>query len=236
MTDANIIEIFCILDEFCKYFAPELKKHTPDICGKRRRNRPCLMSDSEVMTILVLFHSMRHRDLKSFYLGYVCNHMRKEFPHRLSYNRFVERQAKVGLRLLLFLQTCALGKCTGISIIDSTPLKSCNIKRAHSHRTMKGWAAKGKCTMGWFYGFKLHIVINDLGEIIQWMLTPGNVDDREPLKDKKFKQRLFGKIFADRGYITRVRDKKKFKRISVVPFFPHVRAEHPACCQRSNKQ
>lgn len=194
MTDANLIEIFCILDEFCKYFTPELKKHTLDTCGKRRRNRPCLMSDSEVMTILVLFHTMRQRDLKSFYLGYVCNHMRKEFPHRLSYNRFVERQAKVGLHLLLFLQTCALGKCTGISIIDSTPLKSCNIKRAHSHRTMKGWAAKGKCTMGWFYGFKLHIVINDRGEIIQWTLTPGNVDDREPLKDKDFTQRLFGKI------------------------------------------
>ena len=113
MSDANLIEIFCILDEFCKYFTPELKKHTLDTCGKRRRNRQCLMSDSEVMTILVLFHILRHRDLKSFYLGYVCNHMRKEFPHRLSYNRFVERQAKVGLHLLLFLQTCALGKCTG---------------------------------------------------------------------------------------------------------------------------
>ena len=109
MSDANLIEIFCILDEFCKYFTPELKKHTLDTCGNRRRNRQCLMSDSEVMTILVLFHILRHRDLKSFYLGYVCNHMRKEFPHRLSYNRFVERQAKVGLRLLLFLQTCALG-------------------------------------------------------------------------------------------------------------------------------
>ena len=62
MTDANLIEIFCILDEFCKYFTPELKKHTLDTCGKRRRNRPCLMSDSEVMTILVLFHTMRQRD------------------------------------------------------------------------------------------------------------------------------------------------------------------------------
>ena len=82
MTDANLIEIFCILDEFCKYFTPELKKHTLDTCGKRRRNRPCRMSDSEVMTILVLFHTMRHRDLKSFYLGYVCNHMRREFPNR----------------------------------------------------------------------------------------------------------------------------------------------------------
>ena len=149
MTGANIIEIFCILDEFCKYFAPKLKKHTLDTSGKRRRNLPCLMSDSEVMIILVLFHTMRQRDLKSFYLGYVCNHMCTEFPHRLSYNRFIERQVKVGLYLLLFLQTCALGKCTGISIIGSTPLKSCNIKRAHSHRTMKGWAAKGKCMYGY---------------------------------------------------------------------------------------
>lgn len=203
MTDANLIEIFCILDEFCKYFAPELKKRTLDTSGKRRRNRPCRMSDSEMMTILVLFHTMRYRDLKSFYLGYVCNHMRKEFPDRLSYNRFVERQAKVGLHLLLFLQTCALGKCTGISIIDSTPIVSCHIKRAYSHKTMKGWAAKGKSTMGWFYGFKLHIVINDRGEIIQWTLTPGNTDDREPLKDRKFAGKLFGKLFADRGYISR---------------------------------
>ena len=203
MTDANLIEIFCILDEFCKYFDPELKKRTLDNSGKRRRRRPCRMSDSEVMTILVLFHTMHHRDLKSFYLGYICNHMRREFPNRLSYNRFVERQAKVGLQLLLFLQICALGKCTGISIIDSTPIVSCHIKRAHSHKTMKGWAAKGKSTMGWFYGFKLHIVINDRGEIIQWMLTPGNTDDREPLKDKDFTRRLFGKIFADRGYISR---------------------------------
>ena len=158
MTDANLIEIFCILDEFCKYFAPELKKHTLKVPGKRHRNRPSRMSDSEIMTILILFHTYRFRDLKSFYLGYVCQHMRNEFPHPLSYNRFVERQAQVGLHLLLFLQTCALDKCTGISIIDSTPLVSCHIKHMHMHKTMKGWAAKGKCTMGWFYGFKLHLV------------------------------------------------------------------------------
>ena len=94
------------------------------------------------------------------------------------------------------------GKCTGISIIDSTPLASCHIKREKQHRTMRGWAAKGKCTMGWFYGFKLHLVINDRGEIIQWQLTPGNVDDREPLKDRHFSEKLFGKLFADRGYIS----------------------------------
>ncbi len=199
MTDTNLIEIFCIFDDFCKYFTPELKKHTLRVPGKRHRNRASRMSDSEIMTILVLFHTRRFRDLKSFYLGYICQHMRGDFPHRLSYNRFVERQTQVALHLLLFLQTCALGKCSGISIIDSTPLVSCHIKRERQHRTMRGWAAKGKCTMGWFYGFKLHLVINDKGEIIQWKLTPGNVDDREPLKDKRFTKRLFGKLFADRG-------------------------------------
>ena len=51
MTDTNLIEIFCILDEFCKYFALKQKKHTLESSGKRRRNRPCLMSDSEVMTL-----------------------------------------------------------------------------------------------------------------------------------------------------------------------------------------
>lgn len=202
MTTANVIEIFCFLDEFCKYFEPELQKRTISVSGKHHRNRPGRMSDSEIMTILVLFHTSHFRDLKTFYLGYICQHMRKEFPQVISYNRFVERQAKVGLHLLLFFHTCALGKCTGISIIDSTPLVSCHIKRMHMHKTMAGWAQKGKCTMGWFYGFKLHLVINDKGEIIQWQLTPGNCDDREPLKNKKFTERLFGKLFADRGYIS----------------------------------
>lgn len=200
MTDTYLIEIFCIIDEFCKYFAPELKKYTLVPSGKRRHNRTCLMSESEVMTILILFRTSRHNDLKSFYFGYVCHQMRKEFSHRLSYNRFVERQTKVRLHLLLFLQTCALGKCSGISIY-STSLVSCYIKRASSHRTIKGCAAKGKSTMGWFFGFKLYIVINDCGEIISWTLTLGNTYDCESLKHKNFTKRLFGKLFADRGYI-----------------------------------
>lgn len=202
MNTANIVEIFCIFDEFCKIFEPELKKHLIDVPGKRHRNRPCRVSDAEIMTILVLFHTSHFRDLKTFYLGYVCQHMRGDFPNRISYNRFVERQTKVALHLMLFLNTCALGKCTGMSIVDSTPIVSCHIKRMHMHKTMKGWAAKGKCTMGWFYGFKLHLIINDKGEIIQWMLTPGNVDDRDPLKNQFFTQKLFGKLFADRGYIS----------------------------------
>ena len=203
MNNANLVEIFCILDEFCKYLEPELKKRAIESDPEKvRRNRKPVMSDSEIMLIMILFHTYRFRDLKSFYTMYICKHMKSEFPRVLSYNRFVERQSKVGVHLLLFLQTCALGQCTGISIIDSTPLVACHIKREYNNKTMKGFAAKGKCTMGWFYGFKLHLVINDKGEIIKWLLTAGNVDDREPLKSKRFTERLFGKLFADRGYIS----------------------------------
>ena len=202
MTTANLVEIYCIFDDFCKIFEPELKKHMIDMDGKAHRNRPCRVSDAEIMTMLVLFHTSHFRDLKTFYTGYVCQHLRQEFPNKLSYNRFVERQRKVALHLPMFLNICALGKCTGISIIDSTPIVSCHIKRMHMHKTMRGLAAMGKCTMGWFYGFKLHLVINDKGEIIQWMLTPGNTDDRDPLKNEKFTEKLFGKLFADRGYIS----------------------------------
>ena len=111
MTTANLIEIFCLMDEFCKYLKPVLKKRMVESPDKRHRNRPCKMLDSEVMTILVLFHLMRHRDLKTFYLGHVCYHMREDFPNRLSYSRFVKRQASVTVHLL-FLLTCALGKRT----------------------------------------------------------------------------------------------------------------------------
>lgn len=67
---------------------------------------------------------------------------------------------------------------------------------------MKGLAAKGKYSMGWLYRFKLHLVINNKGEVIQWLLTPGNIDNREPLKYKEFTEKLFGKLFTDRGHIS----------------------------------
>lgn len=108
MTDTNLIEIFCIFDDFCKYFTPELKKHTLQVPGKRHRNRASRMSDSEIMTILVLFHTHRFRDLKSFYLGYICQHMRGEFPHRISYNRLVELMQEILYPFLLNSRAIAI--------------------------------------------------------------------------------------------------------------------------------
>lgn len=104
--------------------------------------------------------------------------------------------------MAVFLQLCCLGKCTGVSFIDSTPIRVCHIKREFQHKTFKGLATKGQCSIGWFFGFKLHIVINDKGEILDFLFTQGNVDDREPLKNKNFHDKIFGKLFGDKGYIS----------------------------------
>ena len=129
--------------------------------------------------------------------------MQSEFPDTVSYNRFVELQQKALMPMVVFLQTCCLGNCTGISFIDSTPLRACHIRRERQHKVLKNYATKGQCSMGWFYGFKLHLVINDKGEILDYLFTQGNVDDRYPLKNKSFHKKIFGKLFGDKGYISK---------------------------------
>lgn len=197
----KVTEIYFVVDEFFKEFDKIIKEHSLQDNRTNKRNRKFTMSESEVMTILILFHSASFKNLKSFYVFYVQKHMQKDFPQTVSYNRFVELEKKVSVALAIFVKTMCLGRCTGISFIDSTPLRSCHIKREKQHRTFKGIAQKGQCSLGWFYGFKLHLIINDRGEILDFILTPGNVDDREPLKDMDLHKRIFGKLFGDKGYI-----------------------------------
>ena len=129
--------------------------------------------------------------------------MQSEFPVTVSYSRFVELSQKVVLPMTIFLKTCCLGKCSGISFVDSTPIRVCNNKRIKRNKVFKGIAEVGKSTMGWFYGFKLHIAINDRGEILNFAITQANVDDREPLKNESFLKAIFGKLFADKGKISK---------------------------------
>jgi len=199
----NLIEIFYLADEFCKEFHKNMAGHQIEInTGKKRRNKPCKLSDSEVMTILIAFHLGGYRNLKHFYIYYVQKHLTEDFPQTLSYNRFTELQQKALVPMVLFLKVLRQGKCTGISFIDSTPVRVCNNKRIHNNKTFRGIATIGKSTMGWFFGFKLHIVINDKGEIINFVITQANVDDREPLKNERFIENIFGKLFADKGYVS----------------------------------
>lgn len=203
LTTNEITEIFYLCDDFSKEFDKSFKKHIlQSDNGKKTRNKPGKLSHSEVMTILISFHLGGYRNLKHYYLFYVSQHLNKEFPKLVSYNRFVELQQQVAFPLVLFLKLCRMGECTGISFVDSTTLKACHIKREKQNKVFSGIATKGKSTIGWFFGFKLHIIINDKGEILSFVITQGNVDDREPLNSESFIKSVFGKLYADRGYIS----------------------------------
>jgi hypothetical protein len=194
----SILELFCAVDDFWLQFAPTWCE-TLLAGGQRQRLRATQMSMSEMMTIMILFHQSHYRTFKAFYTEYVQRHLRSEFPVLVSYHHFVELMPTLLVPLTAYLHT-QFGRCTGISFIDSTPLAVCHNRRIHQHRVFVEQAARGKTSVDWFYGFKLHLVVNDEGELLAFCLTLGNVDDRRPVP--KLATRLFGKLFGDKGYIS----------------------------------
>ncbi len=194
---SKVTEIFCLVDEFCKEYDEIVNQ---SLLGNPSK-RPSIMSKSEVITLCILFQLSGFRTFKHFYIFYVQKHMKGDFPSTVSYNRFTELVGQNLMAMTLFLKTCCLGDSTGISFVDSTPIRVCKSKRIRNNKVFKGIATTGKSTMGWFHGFKLHIVINDKGEILNFTITQANVDDRTPLKKKSFLDKIYGKLYADKGYI-----------------------------------
>jgi len=194
----SLLDLFCDVDDFCKTFEPEWQR-SQLAAGQRRRKRQPRLSLSEIMTIVIHFHQSHYRDFKHYYTQHVLGHLQDEFPDLVSYNRFVELMARGSVPLLAYLTT-KLGCCTGVSFIDATPLRVCHNRRITRHRVFAAFAARGKTSMGWFYGFKLHLVVNDQGDLLAFHLTPGNVDDRAPVP--ALTKTLLGKLFADKGYIS----------------------------------
>jgi len=203
LDSSKIVEIFYLADEIFKEYKDVLFSHTlKSDNNKITRNREYTLSIPEVMTIIIAFHFSDFRTLKHFYIDYVQTHLQDLFPNTVSYNRFVELQKEALLPLTLMIKTARKGEITGISFIDSTPIRVCKNKRIFNHKVFEGIATRGKSTMGFFFGFKLHIIINDKSEIIDFVITPANTDDREPLKNQSFINNLYGKIYADKGYIS----------------------------------
>ncbi len=194
----SILDLFCSVDEFWQQFAPWWQQQLL-ASGTRQRLRPTRLHPSEIMTIAILFQQSHYRTFKAFYTEHVQRHLRSEFPHLVSYSRFVELLPRVLVPLIVYLHT-QLGACTGLSFIDSTALAVCKNPRIQQHKVFALDAARGKTSVGWFYGFKLHLVVNERGELLAFCLTPGNVDDRRPVP--RLVKRLFGKLFGDRGYIS----------------------------------
>ncbi|MDE3184873.1 MAG: IS982 family transposase [Bacteroidota bacterium] len=200
----KVAEIFVKVDDFCNHFENEFKKHSlPPAIGTKTRNRKTTLSDSEVTTILIAFHGGQFRNFKHFYCSYVCHHLRDCFPDLVSYNRFIELSHRCAVPFMLFLHYCCRGECTGISFIDSTVLRVCHNKRIKRNKVFKGMAKVGKSTVGWFFGFKLHLIINDKGEILSFYLSQGNTSDNSAKIITRMTKEIFGKVFGDKGYINK---------------------------------
>lgn len=196
----SLLELFCDVDDFCQTFVPIWQKQLLSR-GDIQRQRDRSLSISEIMTILIHFHQSHYRDFKAYYTDYVLERLPKEFPGLVSYTRFVEYLPSVLIPLWVYLRQACFGTCTGISFMDATSLVVCKNPRIQAHKVFAGLAERGKTSTGWFFGFKLHLIVNDRGELLNLMLTPGNLDDRQPVP--KLVRRLFGKLFADKGYISK---------------------------------
>jgi hypothetical protein len=193
--------IFFHVDNFCKNLEKEFSKRLIGSAG-HRGPQPQL-SMSEIMTIVIFFHHSHMRTFKDYYQAIVKNGSLKEaFPKAPSYNRFVEIMETCLVPLYIFMTCCRLGVVTGISFIDSTSLKVCHNLRIRSNKVFKNIAARGKTSTGWFYGFKLHLVINEYGEIVAFDITPGNSDDRNKKTIDRLTTKLWGKLFGDKGYLS----------------------------------
>lgn len=195
----SLTEVFCLIDDFCQVFEPEWEKHLL-ANGQKKRRRQGSLCLSELMTLAVVFHQLRFRQFKSFYLLYALRVLRADFPGLPSYQRCLELMPRC-IAPLSALFDSVKGQCTGISIIDSSPLAVCDNLRISRHRVSGGVAARGKSSTGWFFGFKLHIAINHHGELLSMKVTPGNVDDRKPVA--QLCRHFFGRVYADRGYVAK---------------------------------
>jgi hypothetical protein len=195
----SLLELFCDVDDFCQGFLPIWNRYLFS-SGQKHRQRARSLTISEIMTILIAFHQSHYRDFKAYYGEQVLKYWRLEFPGLISYHRFVEYIPSVLVPLAVYLHTGCLGHCHGVSFVDSTSLDVCLNQRIHAHKVFSGLAARGKTSTGWFFGFKLHLVVNDQGELLSFCITPGNVDDRKPVP--RLAKKLFGKLFGDKGYLS----------------------------------
>ena len=193
----DITALYCCLDDFCQAFA-DWEAHQL-IPAPTKRQRSGKLSRSEMLFIMVLFHLSPYKNFKTFYLyGVGCQHRAcfRDLPH---YDRFVSLMPRLFAPLMVLLHSLG-GEETGIYFGDSSKLAVCHNRRIDRHRVFDGLAARGKTSMGWFFGLKLHFVINHKGQIMALKITAGNVADSSVLDE--ITRHLKGKLYADKGYIS----------------------------------
>ena len=202
MRESKLIEIFCSADDFCLEFIPLFEQRLLS-SGAIVRKRSRSLEMSEILTIVIFYHQSRFRHFKHYYCHFVQVYLKDYFPDLPSYNRMIQYMPQALVPLLAFLKSCCLGSATGKQFVDSCPLVVCHNRRIHNHKTFAGIAKRGKSSVGWFFGFKLHLIINDIGEIVSFVISPGNSSDVNRDVMLRLCKGVWGKLFGDKGYISK---------------------------------
>ena len=169
-----------------------------------------------MMTIIIYYHYSGFKCFKWYYNIVVKRILRSYFPEVYSYNRFIELMWELNLYMAFFMTAFRLSQPTRGNYIDSKKLVVCHNRRIEKHRTHKGIAKRGKSSTGWFFGFKLHLVINHLGEIVLFRLSPGNVADNNHDLLRNIAEEVQGFLFGDKGYISSIAADLKMKGLHLI--------------------
>lgn len=202
INELKLVQLFCEIDDFTHVYEQKLAGHLlpVNLNSKHSSNKPRI-SLSEMMTLEILYHLSGHKCFEYFYQHEVLQgSLKSYFPAAPSYNRFVELKPRMLVALICYLHCLRLGAFLGLYYADSTALKVCHNRRIHCHKVFRATAKRGQCSVGWFYGFKLFLVVNGVGQIVQAFVTPGNVADNGLVTLKRLFKGLTGLAFADKGF------------------------------------
>lgn len=201
LNTTKLTEIFIFCDDFEQVFQP--------YCQKKLLGRPSegIMSKSEMMSIYIFYHHSGIRCFKWFYNFAVLGHLGSYFPLAYSYSHFIQRLPSIQLDLFAFLCLFCLAAPSQANFIDSKKLSVCHNKRIYQHKTFKDIASRGKTSVGWFYGFKLHLIINQFAQIVRFKITTGRIADNNQNLLEQFLSDLKGSFYGDKGYLTKLKEK-----------------------------
>jgi len=192
--DDFIIKLYCILDDLHRLLEGRLLG--------RKDGRRSVLSDSACMTLAILRWKSGSLSWKSFYRE-VLPWYRRYFPNLPDYQNFIahiHRITPLITRLIpLLLQVAKSQGEHRIYFIDSTPIPVCGTKRIEDNRTAGGLASRGKHSLGWFYGFKLHAVCDTEGRLVALTVTTGSTHDSIPVVD--LVRELSGVLVGDAAYV-----------------------------------
>jgi hypothetical protein len=201
-----ITTIYYLINNFCKIY--QQWEHNKLLPSDKKRQREGSLSLCELLTIVLYFYLSPCQDFKNYYLYYLSSKYKGYFALP-SYSRIIQLWPRIILPLALILQLLK-GESCGIYFIDSTKLSICHNKRTSNNRVFGKLARIGMSSYGWFMGFKLHLVINNKGEIMAIKITKANSSDLYAA-DSLTKE-LQGKLFGDKGYISKALFTKLYAR------------------------